>query len=285
MKNAIDRSYEYCRGVARRRAKNFYYSFILLSRPQRNAMCAIYAFMRECDDLSDDPAPGDARAALARWRADLDAALSGQLPERPLWPAFRDTVERYRIPHHCFHDLIDGVTGDLEPRRMATFEELRRYCYQVASVPGLCVIYVLGHYSPQAPPLAETCGIAFQLTNILRDVREDAALNRVYLPAEDLDRFGVRAADLHTGLPTPEFVSLMRFEAQRAHALYRESMPLLDLVDPSGRPMLWALITIYSRLLDRIERSGFDVLRHRIRLSALEKSCIILRALLGAGRA
>jgi 15-cis-phytoene synthase len=285
MTSTLDASYACCRRVARQRARNFYYSFRLLDRARRDAMCAIYAFMRECDDLSDEPAAGDARAALARWRADLDTALSGGHPDHPLWPAFCDTVARYRIPHHIFYDLIEGVTGDLEPRRMATFEELRRYCYQVASVPGLCVIYILGHQSPEAPRLAEACGIAFQLTNILRDVKEDAGRDRIYLPAEDLDRFGVQAKDLLSGTPSPGFVELMRFEAQRAYALYRESMPLLDLVESSGRPMLWALITIYSRLLERIEQSGFDVLRRRIRLSALEKTWIMARSALGAGRA
>ena len=281
MKNALDASYAHCRRVARRRARNFYYAFLLLDQQRRDAMCAIYAFMRLCDDLSDEPAAGDAREALRQWRADLDTALAGGHPEHQLWPAFQDTVRGFGIPHQCFYDLIDGVASDLEPRRIQTFDELYRYCYQVASVVGLCVIHVLGYESADAPRLAEACGIAFQLTNILRDVKEDAGRNRIYLPLEELRQFGVRPEDLLSGVAGEELVNLLRFETVRARGYYRESGALLDMVDESGRPMLWAMITIYSRLLDRIEESGFDVMRRRIRLSAAEKGWIITRAALG----
>ncbi len=272
----LEESYAHCRRVARTRARNFYYSFVLLSRDQRNAMCAVYAFMRYCDDLSDEP--GATRAAIEHWRDALDQALG-----RPLRRAPRAArLPRYRQPlqHSAryFHEMIDGVASDLEPRRFETFDQLYRYCYQVASTAGLTTIHIFGFESPDALPLAEKCGIAFQLTNILRDIREDAALGRIYLPAEDLARFHVTEDDLRAGLRTPEFIDLMDFGAGRARRYYQESQPLLGLVHRSSRASLGALISIYSRLLDRIERSNYDVFTRRISLPAIEKCWIALRA-------
>jgi phytoene synthase len=278
----LDQSYDYCRRVARKRAKNFYYSFLLLSAEQRKAMCAIYAFMRYSDDLSDEP--GANRAAIDRWRAEMEQALEGRFSKHPAWPAFHDTVARFKIPHEYFREMIDGVASDLDPRQVQTFDELYRYCYQVASVVGLTILHIFGFETPGALPLAEKCGVAFQLTNILRDIREDAGLGRVYLPAEDLRRFGVTAEDLRAGNRNENFLRMMRFEAARARAYYDESMPLLDLVHPRSRPSLWALITIYSRLLERIEAANYDVFSRRVRLSALEKSWILVQALI-SGRA
>jgi phytoene synthase len=279
MMNATDRSYEYCLRVARRRAKNFYYSFVLLSRPQRRAMCAIYAFMRYCDDLSDEP--GATRAAIERWRAEMEEALAGRFSGHPVWPAFYHTVRRFGIPHDYFREMIAGVFSDLEPRVFETFDQLYRYCYQVASVVGLTTIHIFGFDTRSALPLAEKCGVAFQLTNILRDIREDAERGRIYLPAEDLRRFGVSADDLRAGRRNGPFERLMAFEAERARAYYNESRPLLDLIHPRSRKSLWALIAIYSRLLERIEESGFDVFRQRVRLPLWEKSWIVWRALVG----
>jgi phytoene synthase len=277
--NAVERSYEYCRRVARRRAKNFYYSFVLLSSPQRNAMCAIYAFMRYCDDLSDEP--GANRAAIDKWRAEMEAALEGRFSDHPVWPAFHHTVRRFGIPHQYFREMIDGVLSDLEPRRFETFEQLYRYCYQVASVVGLTIVHIFGFDTRSALPPAEKCGVAFQLTNILRDIREDAERGRIYLPMEDLRRFGVTEEDLCAGRRDEPFLRLMAFEAERARAYYNESRPLLDLIHPRSRASLWALISIYSRLLDRIEGSNYDVFRRRVRLPLWEKSWIVWRALLG----
>jgi 15-cis-phytoene synthase len=278
MSNPVEESYRYCGRVARRRAKNFYYSFLLLSSPQRKAMFAIYAFMRYCDDLSDEP--GSTHAAIDRWRAEMEEALEGRFSGHPVWPAFHHTVRRYRIPHEYFREMIAGVASDLTPRKMETLEELYRYCYQVASVVGLTTVHIFGFDSRNALLLAEKCGIAFQLTNILRDIREDIERGRVYLPAEDLQRFGVTEQDLRAGNRNAAFLELMQFEAARARGYYKESRPLLDLVHPRSRQSLWVLITIYSRLLERIESSGFDVFSRRVRLSGLEKSWIVLRALL-----
>ena len=201
----VEQSYQYCVQVARSRAKNFYYSFVLLSAQQRKAMCAIYAFMRYCDDLSDEP--GASRAAVDRWRADMEEALQGRFADHPLWPAFHHTVRRFGIPHEYFRQMIDGISSDLEPRRLETFDELYRYCYQVASVVGLTIIHIFGFDTRSALPLAEKCGVAFQLTNILRDIREDAERGRIYLPAEDLRRFGVTEEDLRSGNRSPRFSS------------------------------------------------------------------------------
>jgi phytoene synthase len=229
-------------------------------------MCAIYAFMRYCDDLSDGPGTAT-KAAMEQWRAELDSALQGRYGENACWPAFHDTVQRYAIPHSYFHEMIDGVSSDLEPRQIETFEELYRYCYQVASVVGLTITHIFGFESPEALRLAEKCGIAFQLTNVIRDVKEDEERGRCYLPREDRARY-------------PDLGELLAFEGARARAYYAESAPLVDMVHPESRASLWALIEIYRRLLDRIEQSGYDVMRRRIRLSAAEKLSIIAKAAL-----
>lgn len=279
---SVEESYLYCRNVARRRAKNFYYSFLLLEKPQRNAMCAVYAFMRQCDDLSDDPAADKAGLpeAIARWRLELNRALEGDVGGNAIWPAFYDTVRRYSIPHRFFHEMIDGITSDLEPRQIQTYAELYRYCYQVASVVGLTVIHIFGFQSVKALLLAEKCGIAFQLTNILRDVREDALVGRVYLPQEDLNRFGVAAEQLRSGKEDEPFRDLMRYEAARARECYEESGPLLDLIHAKSRRSLWALRAIYLRLLSRIEKADYAVLSHRINVPAQTKIRLLLQALL-----
>jgi phytoene synthase len=277
---SLEQSYEHCRRVARTRARNFYYSFVLLPKPQRNAICAMYAFNRRCDDLSDGPEA--AREAVEGWRGALEESLAGRPGQDPLWPAFRDTVERYKIPHEYFQEMIDGIASDLQPRRMQTFDELYRYCYQVASVVGLTIIHIFGFKSKDALPLAEKCGVAFQLTNILRDVREDAARGRVYIPEEDLRRFHVPVSDLEEGKRSEEFVALMEFETVRAKAYYKESTPLVEMVDPHARPSLWALIQIYSRLLARIEQTNYDVLAGRVRVPTREKLRIIAKAAVGA---
>ena len=277
--NALSQSYDYCRRIARSRAKNFYYSFHLLSAEQHRGMCAIYAFMRYCDDLSDEP--GATVAAIDRWRTDMEDALQGRFSGHELWPAFHDTVERFRIPHEYFREMISGVASDLEPRRFETFHDLYRYCYQVASVVGLTTIHIFGFDSPDALPLAEKCGVAFQLTNILRDIREDAERDRIYLPQEDLRRFGVSESDLRSGNRNEPYLRLMRFETERARSYYNDSHPLLDLIHPRSRRSLWALITIYTRVLDRIEQRNYDVFTTRVRLSPIEKSWIVVRALVG----
>jgi phytoene synthase len=280
---SIEESYRYCRQIAKSRAKNFYYSFLLLGKLQRDAMCVIYAFMRHCDDLSDDPAIGgeaQARQNVALWRMQLDHALQGEVEGHLIWPAFHETVLRYGIPHRYFYEMIEGILSDLEPRRMQTFDELYRYCYHVASVVGLTIIHIFGFSSSRALLLAEKCGVAFQLTNILRDVREDAAMGRVYLPLEDLARFEVPLEQLRSGKEDSRFRELMHFEAERARAYYDESAPLSELIEPRSRRSLWALRGIYSRLLTKIENANYSVLSRRIQVPARTKIALLLRAFL-----
>ena len=268
--------------MAKSQAKNFYYSFVLLDEPRKKAMCAVYAFMRYCDDLSDDLGLANRKEALENWQKDLTAALDSSrdgggeaVPDHPLWPAFLDTVSRFAIPHEYFYEMIEGVSSDVEPRQIETFDELYQYCYQVASVVGMTVIHIFGFEDPRALGLAEKCGIAFQLTNIMRDIREDEAMGRRYLPAEELERFHVAKFEY-----TPEFFVFMRFQGQRAQLYYDESRELLELVDPKCRASLWALIEIYRRLLQKINSSGYRVLDGRIRLTTMQKLAVVAQAFL-----
>jgi len=280
--HSVEASYAESRRIARAAASNFYYAFFLLPRPKRDAMCALYAFMRLVDDVSDSP--GDVAAkqqALARWRAALDAALCGDAGAHAILPAFVDTLARYAIPSRYIHDLISGAEMDLSVTSYATFERLREYCYRVAGTVGLTCVHVFGFRDPRAPGLAEKLGIAFQLTNILRDVARDFKMGRVYLPVEDWQRFGCRPDDATHGAPAHALVELLRFEAARARQFYEEGAPLIAQVSPDSRAALWALVRIYSGLLRRIEARGFDVLSSRVRLSAAEKTAILLRARLG----
>jgi len=269
-------SYAYCEKVARSRARNFYWSFLLLPKPKRRAMCAVYAFMRECDDLSDGPrASAD---AMAGWRAELERALGGGAADHPIWPALSDTVRRYGIPRRYLSEMIDGVESDLTDRSFETFDELYRYCYLVASVVGLTIIHIFGFDGRPAPELAEKCGIAFQLTNIIRDVAEDRDEGRVYLPREEMRRFGVESVDEDS----PELRRLLASLGGRAKTYYKESRPLIGMMHEDARASMWALVEIYSRLLDRIDASGYDVLPRRIRLPRWEKAWILARAKFGA---
>jgi 15-cis-phytoene synthase len=279
----IEESYRYCREVAKNRAKNFYYSFLLLDKVQRDAMCVIYAFMRHCDDLSDDPAvagEAQARQKVALWRMQLDRALKGEVQGHLIWPAFHETVARYAIPHRYFYEMIEGILSDLQPRQTQTFDELYRYCYHVASVVGLTIIHIFGFRSSRALLLAEKCGVAFQLTNIMRDVREDAGMGRIYLPLEDLARFQVPVEQLRSGREDNRFRDLMHFEAGRARAYYDESAPLSELIEPRSRRSLWALREIYSGLLTRIESANYSVLSRRIQVPTRTKIALLLRAFL-----
>jgi len=278
----LARSYAECRRVARTSASNFYYAFFMLPQAKRDALCALYAFMRLVDDVSDTVGgAADKQRGLARWRAALDGAVAGDVSCHPILLAFSDTVARFRIPPRYFHDLISGAEMDLTVGEYATFDRLREYCYRVAGTVGLTCLHVFGFDDPHAPDLAEKLGIAFQLTNILRDVHSDYEMGRVYLPLEDLAQFGVRPEALARGPLTPEMRNLLEFEAARAWNYYREGVELIPLVHQDSRAALWALARIYSSLLRRIEARGYDVFSERVRLSAPEKTGILLRARLG----
>jgi phytoene synthase len=278
----LEASYLHCRRIARAAARNFYYGISLLPAAKRDALCAIYAFMREADDISDSPGTlEEKRQRLADYRGALDRALAGDFGGHPAWPAFHDAVTRYRIPPRYLHDLILGTEMDLTVSSYPTFDRLREYCYRVAGTVGLTCIHVFGFEDSRAPDLAEKLGIAFQLTNILRDLREDAAMGRFYLPEEDLRRFGVRTAELSGPGVGPALHELMEFEAKRAWEFYEEGLELVPLIHRDSRAALWALARVYSGILLRIEARGYDVFSVRPALSATEKTWIMLRARVG----
>jgi len=276
-------SYEHCRNIARVAARNFYYGFALLPAQKRDALCALYAFMRRADDISDSEGNLQQKdRGLKAWRNALDQALRGNYNGSRLLPAFHDTIEHYRIPPEYFHDLMSGAEMDLSVRRYETFEDLSRYCYCVAGTVGLCCVHVFGFQDRKVLDLAPKLGIAFQLTNILRDVAEDFTMGRVYLPQNDLKQFGCTEQDLSSKAAGPAFVQLMQFEANRAWGLYEQGSELLSLVDNDSRAALWTLMRIYSGILAKIESIHYDVLaRPHPGLSKLEKAWIMLRA--GAG--
>jgi squalene synthase HpnC len=292
-------SYEACHRIARASHSNFYYAFFLLPRPKRDALAALYAFMRLVDDVADEGADLAAKQrGLAKWRAAFDEAVTGHsqvfdgtsampLPSEPMYgeaevlPALVDTMRRYKMPARYLHDLISGAEMDLTVKAYPTFDRLREYCYRVAGTVGLTCTHVFGFRDARALDLAEKLGLAFQLTNIIRDVHEDYKLGRVYLPEEDLQRYGVSPADFGRAEPTLGVRELLRFESERAWQLYEEGSALLGLIDPDSRGGLWLLVHTYSALLGRIELLDFAVFGERIRLSKAEKMMFIAKARFG----
>ena len=274
-------SYRHCEMVAKTQARNFYFSFVTLPPERKAAMCAIYAFFRYSDDVSDEAAEDKTKAVeMQEWRGALERALEGDYGDSLILPAFHDTVKTYRIPGRYFEELIDGTEMDLTKTRYETWEELRLYCYRVASIVGFVCIHVWGfdEADGKAMEYADACGLAFQLTNILRDVKEDAERDRIYLPQEDLRRFGVSEEDLKQGLLTENFRALMRFEADRAKEFYKQAHSLFPLVHTPGRPTLSIMLKIYRGILDSIERNDYDVHGRRARVSTPKKLGIVAGA-------
>jgi squalene synthase HpnC/squalene synthase HpnD len=275
---AVADSYAECNRIARAAHSSFYLAFYGLRREKRNALCALYAFMRLVDNVSDEPGDLESKQrGLARWRGLLDEAAGGRTDRHAILPALADTMARFEIPARYFHDLILGAEMDLTVSRYATFDRLSEYCYRVAGTVGLTCLHVFGFRDPHAPDSAERLGLAFQMTNIIRDVRGDLEMGRVYLPQEDLTRFGVRDEDLRGPL-TPQLRNLLEFEADRAWQMYQEGAPLVREVDSDSRATLWALVRTYSTLLARIEERGFDVFPSRVSLSSAEKLQYLLTA-------
>lgn len=276
-------AYKSAAAAVARSHSNFSYSFLVLPREKRRAFCAVYAFMRSCDDASDgDDSDAVKRDSLRTWRSRLEPECAEYLQPHSFLPAFRDTLQKFSIPEQYFHWIIDGTEMDLDTRQYETFDDLYRYCFHVASAVGLVCLQIFGYQKEEAAraqKLAEQCGIAFQLTNILRDIKEDAERGRIYLPMEDLQRFGYTPEDVRRGILDERFRKLMHFEAERARGYYREARRLLPLVEPSSRPALWAMMEIYERILERIIRNGFDVFHGRIRLSTAEKLAVACQAL------
>jgi 15-cis-phytoene synthase len=280
-------AYSVCRGITRSVAKNFYYAFLVLPRRKREALCAVYAFMRRCDDITDDPSLSlaERRQKLDTWLGTLHAAQQGHPTDDAIVLALTDAQRRFAIPAGLLDELAHGTAMDVEDAEAAaqttsvpgvtiqykTFEDLRLYCYRVASVVGLVCIHVFGYRDPAAEPLAERCGLAFQLTNIIRDVKEDAAMGRIYLPEEDLAKFNLAASDL---LATPDparFRPLLALEAERAREFYASGDELIPYVSEDSQPALWVLVNIYRRLLEKIAEKQYDVFTGKVGLSRWEK--------------
>lgn len=262
---------QYCQDKAASSGSSFYYSFLFLPRPRRRAITALYAFCREVDDVVDDnKTPEVSRIKLQWWKDEVDRLFEGQ-PQHPVTQALQSAISEFDLPREYFIEIIDGMEMDLEQHRYATFKELSLYCYRVASVVGLLSAEIFGYRDRHTLKYARDLGLAFQLTNILRDVGEDARRGRIYLPREDLQRFGVREEDLLQGRESPEFYQLMAFEAQRAREFYQRAHAHLPDTDRRAQRAGLIMSRIYERLLDELEKDGFHVLTRRINLTALAK--------------
>lgn len=272
---SAEQAYAEVQRVTRARAKNFAYGIMLLPKPKRRALAAIYAFAREVDDIADDPAL-PAEAKRARLEA-LRVAIAERPGDDPMLVALADARGRYPIPEKALHDLIDGGLMDLEARRYATFDELLEYCRRVAGAVGVACIAVYGADQPQR---AETLGIALQLINIIRDVPEDWELGRVYIPQDELASFGVGEDDIAAGEVTPAWQALMAYQASRARSYLESGLTLLDYLDARSAACVSAFANLYRATLERIEQSGFDVFDGPPRLSTLAKLRIVGTGLL-----
>jgi phytoene synthase len=296
----LQMAYSVCRGITRSAARNFYYAFLVLPRRKREALCAVYAFMRRCDDIADDLSLSlaDRRVKLDNWLDALHSAQQGHPSDDPILLALTDAQRRYTIPAGLLDELALGTAMDVEGGaenveldghnaatpgltvQYKTFEDLKVYCHRVASVVGLVCIHVFGYRDPAAEPLAEQCGLAFQLTNIIRDVKEDAAMGRVYLPLEDLAKFGLKAEQLLATPDAARFRALLTVEADRAREFYKAGDQLLPYIAEDSQPALWVLVNIYRRLLDKIAQRQYDVFREKVSLTVSEKLRILAKGFL-----
>jgi len=272
---SIADAYEHCRVVARTAARTFYYGSLFLPPEKRRASWALYAFCRTVDDLADRPGSGvDAKAQLAFWRHALIATYEGR-PEGPVMTAWADMLRRFDVPLAPTLELLDGVEMDLTGAPFETFADLNLYCYRVAGTVGLLMAPVLGYADPDALGPAVDLGIAMQLTNILRDIGEDRAAGRCYLPLEDLRRFGYGLDDLASGVRNAAFVALMEFEIARAEAFYHSGLRGVRLLAPDARLAISLSATLYRAILGRIRRNGYDVFSRRAHVSRAGKLAAI----------
>jgi len=277
----------YCTALAKRSGSNFYYSFFFLPPDRRDAMHAVYAFCREVDSVVDEPEPGsNPYDRLARWREELASLYRTEHstvapPAQPLSPVMtclRGHIRRLGIPREYFDDILAGVEMDLTIKRYAKFRDLYQYCYRVASAVGLVCLKIFGARTPEAQSYAINLGVAFQLTNILRDLKTDGTRGRIYLPMEDLTRFGYSEQDLLTGAYTPAFVNLMEFECHRAQEYYRAAVAALPEADRRALVPAEIMRAIYHTILERIEACRYRVFRRRITLSPPHRLAVALKA-------
>lgn len=276
---ALAEAYAECRRITRREAKNFYFAFLTLPAQQRQAIYVAYTFCRYCDDSVDaEGTPEEKLARISRLRHMLSETYDGRAVE-PLFVGLADVAAKYRIPQQYFQEVLNGVESDLVKTRYADFEELRQYCYQVASVVGLICIHIFGYRGEEvARQHAIDLGLAMQLTNICRDVREDWEFGRVYLPQDEMQRFGVTEQDLASGTVTDSFAQLIQFQIDRAREYFVSGRGLLSYLPKRSRACPAALGFIYSGVLDRIERAGYNVFDDRITVSKGAKLALMTKA-------
>ena len=287
-------AYSVCRSITRSAAKNFYYAFLVLPPAKRQALCAVYAFMRRCDDIADDfKTPSyERRQRLEAWLDAFHRAESGHPTDDPVLLALTDTQRRFKVPVELLDQLAYGTGMDIQdstdpvptpadaPQVLyRSFSDLRLYCYRVASVVGLVCIRIFGYRDPGAEGLAENLGLAFQLTNIIRDIQEDAGMGRIYLPAEDLDRFKIAPSEFRQAAIPERLRWLLAAEADRAREYYGAARELMLLIDEDSQPALWVLVSIYRRLLEKISERKYDVFGKKIRLTVREKVIILGKGL------
>jgi phytoene synthase len=294
-------AYSVCRGITRSNAKNFYYAFLVLPNRKRESLCAVYAFMRRCDDIADDPTMSgkERRYKLDVWLDALHRVQQGEPSDDPILLALTDTQRRYTVPAGLLDELAMGTAMDVDPGtsntenqvdpaaavpgltvQYQTFDDLKVYCYRVASVVGLVCIHIFGYRDPAAESLAEQCGLAFQLTNIIRDVKEDAAMGRVYLPQEDLAKFNLSAAELLSAPDSARFRPLLAMEADRAREYYQAGEELSSYISEDSQPALWVLVNIYRKLLEKIAERQYDVFSGKVSLTVSEKLRILAKGFL-----
>lgn len=281
MATDLELAYRECRQTARREAKNFYYAFLTLPPADRQAIYVVYSFCRYCDDAVDAQT-SDARklAMLSQLGAELTRSYDGRA-DAPLFLALQDVARRYIIPEEYFREVLAGVESDLTTHRYQDFAELRQYCYRVASVVGLICLQIFGYRDDRAKDHAIDLGLAMQLTNICRDVKEDWEMGRIYLPQDELDKFGYSEAELASGVCNAAFTELMAFQVRRARKYFANGRQLLPYLTPSSRACPAALGGIYGKVLDRIEAADYDVLNRRVSLSTAAKARVMAQAWLG----
>jgi len=273
---------QYCQQKAAASGSSFYYSFLFLPPERRRAITALYAFCREVDDVVDECADAQlARTKLAWWRLEIGRLFEGQ-PTHPVTSALQPFVGEFRIEQRHLHEIVAGMEMDLTQTRYLDFAALERYCYHVAGAVGLLAAGIFGYRNPRTLEYARQLGTAFQLTNIIRDVGEDARKNRIYLPMDELQRFDVKAADILGAKHTEAFVRLMEFQARRANSFYEKAMQALPVEDRRAQRAGLIMAAIYRATLAEVEREGFQVLTHRTSLTPIRKLWLAWRTWIGA---
>jgi len=268
---------EYCQHKAAQSGSSFYYSFLFLPPGRRRAITALYAFCREVDDAVDEPSdPSAARATLAWWRGEVAQLFAGN-PQHPVTRALAPMIEPFGITRARLNEIMDGMEMDLNQSRYLNFAGLRLYCHRVAGVVGALAAGIFGYRNAKTLEYAEKLGLAFQLTNIIRDVGEDARKNRIYLPADELKEYGVTAADILNANHSESFVRLMRFQAERARRYYEEAHALLPVEDRRAQRPGLMMAAIYRALLDEIDGDNYRVLEQRTALTPIRKLWIAWR--------